>query len=210
MALDRLLELRLKSAEITNAKIISIDYVFDDDSKSNFVKDLMTKISDNLVVSKVSSSQGSNNITKLLIPINLNSKHWVGLAVEYDPNKITIYYMASERKQIPRFLKDNLKDGLVELYPGLHIKVIELQVAGQKYNNCGVETIENLIAMCGVPRLPEDEALVIHSLLCEDSLLDHGMGTTSMTMIKKVTYAQLRDDDNSICLVQLKPVFHLY
>ncbi|WP_342267703.1 hypothetical protein [Candidatus Tisiphia endosymbiont of Empis tessellata] len=172
--MDQILELYLKSAGIKDAKIISADCVFDDASKFDFVKNLLAKIpvefavSDNVISDSIS---GSNNITKLLIPINLYNKHWVGLALKHSLDKIIAYYMDSENRTMPKTLKSSFEVGLAKLYPNLHIEITEQQVQSQKYNNCGPEVIENFIAICGGIRVTEEEALDIHSLLFEDSVL---------------------------------------
>ncbi|WP_342256968.1 tetratricopeptide repeat protein [Rickettsia endosymbiont of Aspidapion aeneum] len=180
-AMDQLLELRLKSTGIENAKIISADYVFNDSSKFDFIRDLLAKIPVEFTVSdNINGSNDNHNITKLLIPINLYNKHWVGLVLEHSSDKVTVYYMDSENKPMTKILRSSFEDELAKLYPDLHIKITEQQVQEQKYNNCGLEVIENLIAMCCGIRVTQDEALALHSLLFQDSVLKQGIIDTSL------------------------------
>jgi hypothetical protein len=79
--------------------------------------------------------------------------------------------MDSEGKSIPAALRNSLASGLSKSYPNFHIEITEQQVQDQKYNNCGLEVIENFIAICGISRVSEDNALAVHSLLFEQSLL---------------------------------------
>ncbi|WP_425361607.1 Ulp1 family isopeptidase [Candidatus Tisiphia endosymbiont of Ceraclea dissimilis] len=171
-AMDTILKLRLKSTGIENVKSVSIDHAFNESSKLYFAKDLRAKISSGFSDNIKANSSNDNNTTKLLIPINLDNKHWVGLVIEHSSDKIIAYYMDSEGEYIPEILKNSLENELVKLYPSLHIKIIEQPVASQKYNNCGLEVIENLVASCGIPRITEDEVVAIHSLLVEDKQLN--------------------------------------
>jgi hypothetical protein len=83
-------------------------------------------------------------------------------------------------------LRSSFEGELAKLYPNLHIEITEQQVQEQKYNNCGLEMIKNLIAMCGGIRVTEEEALEAHSLLFEDSVLKQGIINTPLVIISRI------------------------
>ena len=55
---------------------------------------------------------------------------------------------------------------------GVSVNLREIELELQKYNNCGPEVIENFIFyLTDGNRLSQEEAIVLHSLLLENSLL---------------------------------------
>lgn len=169
-AIERILELRLQSASINadHARIIHPHYILNEATALAFTKDLAAQIS--AVVMDTSSE-----VTPiLLIPVNINNQHWVGMTVEFIEGNVIITYMDSEASPMPKSLNEQLKAELITLYPNTNVEIVEKAVEVQQYNNCGLEVIENLIAAVagGEARIQQEEALAIHSVLYEQYLVE--------------------------------------
>lgn len=156
-AMDELLNLRLKSANVEKVEILSLDYTFDGtmESAKRLAADIFTKSED-----------------KVLIPLNLYGKHWVGIAIDKsESGKVNISYMDSERNEMPTLLKEGLMQHLTAAYPERQVTIQETEVEQQQYNDWGPATIENLVKhfqTIGDKINPED---ILQSLLFEDMLL---------------------------------------
>lgn len=160
-AMDAILELRLETVkDISNleTKLFSPSYVWDN-SKATTEK-LCNEISNDL--------KNTNQHTTLLIPLNLYGKHWVGIAIAKSEEGIKISYMDSENNPIPDILKVTLKEVLSD---SKGLEIAEVKVPLQHYDNCGPETIENLIGHVSGYRIDEDSALTIHSILVGDTII---------------------------------------
>jgi uncharacterized protein with HEPN domain len=173
VAIDRMLELRLKNEEIgtEHARIITPKYIFNETNTLPFVKDLVSQIS------RVSITTEENNKIarpKFLVPININNKHWVGMTVEFIDGRIIVTYIDSEANPMSKSLSNGLKAELESSYPDLTIEITEKEVELQKYNNCGLEVIENLIAAATdeTVRIDQEDALAMHSILYEQYLIE--------------------------------------
>ena len=166
IGMDELLTLRLEAADQMDVKTIMPNYVYDG-SKEN-AKKLANEISNNLG-------------EKSLIVLNLFGKHWVGLVIEKDAETIDIQYMDSEQEIMPSQLQESLISQVAQDFPQHNIQVTTTELESQKYNNCGPEVIENITShLLGWGRTTsQEDAVAIHSVLLEDSLMSGLMGETS-------------------------------
>jgi tetratricopeptide (TPR) repeat protein len=158
--MDQLLKLRLKSTEVEGVKILNPNYVWDDSRAS------AEKLSHDIFTASI-------NRQKTLVTLNLYGKHWVGIAVDQGESNIKVSYMDSEQQAIPILLKRDLVNILSAAYPNRRVDISETKLEHQKYNNCGLETIENLIAYVnGAERtVTQEGAMILHSVLLENALL---------------------------------------
>lgn len=106
---------------------------------------------------------------KVIIPSNIEGKHWVGFLFQKTADSLKVLYLDSEHNK----LAVNLKNQVIEYFQKEYqdVLIIEEVVERQKYNNCGPEVIENFIKYLGKERLPQDETVYYHSQLLEQSLL---------------------------------------
>ena len=106
---------------------------------------------------------------KIIIPSNIEGKHWVGFLFQKTADSLKVLYLDSEHNK----LAVNLKNQVIEYFQKEYqdVLIIEEVVERQKYNNCGPEVIENFIKYLGKERLPQDETVYYHSQLLEQSLL---------------------------------------
>lgn len=72
---------------------------------------------------------------------------------------------------MPNALKESLLDEFTALYPMYQIHLAEVVLEQQKYNNCGPEVIENFILYMTGHRLPQEDAVIVHSMLFEEQLM---------------------------------------
>ena len=157
VAMDKLLHLRLKSISMDeDVEVISPDNIFDGTTESakRLAMEIGPKIKD-----------------KVLVNLNLYNKHWVGIVIDKGENEINLHYMDSEQQKMPAVLKEKFLETLSRVYPDYQLGLIEDKLEQQKYNNCGLEVIENFICYLTSQRLSQDDASPIHSLLFEESLL---------------------------------------
>ncbi len=124
-----------------------------------------------MLIHKITSYLTKSSTNKSLIPLNLYSKHWVGIIIEQNTYNISITYMDSEQNNIPELLRENLLEAMILAFPQYQIDMIEAELEPQKYNNCGLEVIENFMEYLTGYRLSQDDALSIHSLLYQDSIM---------------------------------------
>lgn len=163
--MDELLALRLEAADQMNVTTIMPNYVYDGSEES--AQKLANEISNNL---------GERS----LVVLNLFGKHWVGLVVEKGAETIDIQYMDSEQEMIPAVLKEQLINQITINCPGHNIQFTDTELEPQKYNNCGPEVIENITShLLGWGRTTsQEDAVAIHSVLFEDSLIPSLLGET--------------------------------
>ena len=57
----------------------------------------------------------------------------------------SILSLDSEQQAIPMLLKEKLVEILAIVHPERQINIIEREIELQRYNNCGLEVIENFI-----------------------------------------------------------------
>lgn len=157
VAMGELLELRLKSTDINeNIETFSPNYVFYNSNSSaiRLANDIATKTS---------------NI--LLVNLNLYGKHWVGIVIDKTAGEVKVHYMDSEQQPIPDLLKENLVEALIVANPVLQTNITETELEPQKYSNCGPEVIENFMLYLTGQRLSQEDAVPVHALLFEDSIM---------------------------------------
>lgn len=134
------------------------------------MQDLVAQIK----AAEVGKNSNKGTETKLLIPINLNNQHWVGISVEFVDGKLKVIYMDSERTAMPELLKTGLKAGLPKIYPNIVIEVEEKEVTKQETNDCGLQVIENLIEEVAgeAAKIPPELALKAHTIFYVQGLLE--------------------------------------
>jgi hypothetical protein len=157
LAMEKLLQLRLETIHLEDKiDTFSPNYVFDDSNVSalRLAKDITTKIRDTLLVN-----------------LNLHGKHWVGIVVEKAAGEINIHYMDPEQQAMPALLKKMLAETLAMANPEQRINITETELEPQKYNNCGPEVIENFMQYLTNHRLSQEDAVPVHALLYEDSIM---------------------------------------
>jgi hypothetical protein len=106
---------------------------------------------------------------KVILPGNIEGKHWVGFLFQKTVDSLKVLYLDSELGK----LAVSFRNQFIEYFQGEYQEVLMIEevVERQKYNNCGPEVIENFIKYLGKERLPQDEAVYYHSQLLEQSLL---------------------------------------
>ena len=171
-AMKNILDLRLKSAslDIEKAIVIHPNYVFSEETAQVFVNDLVDQIS----ATGLGRESGRNAEQKLLIPVNLYGKHWVGIVVESADGKVKVTYMDSEGNSMPATLKECLEAELTWIYPNAGIEVTEQVVEQQASNNCGLHVIENLIAAVvgAEAKIDQKNVLAVHTTLYEQAVVE--------------------------------------
>ena len=110
---------------------------------------------------------------KILAPINLYDRHWAGLIAERaDGTSWLLTYIDPENQPIPTVLENKLRQHFAELAPEHKITIRQRQVETQKYGNCGPEVVENFIEYLIGQRVSQEAAVLLHSRLMEDHLLN--------------------------------------
>ena len=147
---------------------------------------------------------------KVIIPCNIEGKHWIGFLFQKTVDSLKILYLDSEHGK----LAVSFKNQFIEYFQGEYQEVLMIEevVERQKYNNCGPEVIENFIKYLGKERLPQDEAVYYHSQLLEQSLLSLSMkrfldyDDYIMTTVPSVSYDILMLCQTSVSHKQSTPV----
>ena len=193
LALKNLLELRLKSA-------------IEDDKLLKGIKVLGAKIIDihhnvmsahNKIISLsngIASLYKDNKDTKyilvpILVPKNSLVYHWVGLIITKEDNGLSIVYIDSENHKDIALLQTLFTYHLQELLPYLHVSFKQISVEQQKYNNCGLELIENFVYFLSEKRADQEIAPYLHSELYVQNLIieyyeqnSRDIGTTNIPL----------------------------
>ena len=174
--MERMLKLRLglvSKDEDVELLLIDGGEFYDENTSEIIAKEIASK----------SAKQLQNGVKKLLIPLNLYGKHWVGISIELvkegevldgRKSKIVVNYMDSEGNPMPKNLQESLRAELAGSHPDSTIEMTEKEVARQESNDCGPETVENLVAEAakeGV-RISPEETLAMHSMLYEQYLIE--------------------------------------
>ena len=104
---------------------------------------------------------------KLLVPLNLYNRHWVGLVIEEeDKDSLRVVYIDPENKAMPERLQAKLKEAFKD-----RASFSQYRTEPQKYGNCGPEVIENFVQYLTGQRASQEEAVPLHSALVERQLL---------------------------------------
>jgi uncharacterized protein YehS (DUF1456 family) len=115
---------------------------------------------------------------KVIIPCNIEGKHWVGIIIETESHVIKFTYLDAEQNGMYLILKDQIIEcSQVTKRPFL---IEESSPEKQKYNNCGPELIENFVYYLTATRATQENAIYLHSLLYETSLLNQEYSYTKI------------------------------
>ncbi len=158
-AIEEILELRLKSAnayDVNKVKIITLS-----ESWYNSMG----------ILEEIAQAVRFCKESKILIPLNIYNKHWVGMAIDIYSSTIKINYMDPEQNVVPAMLKDKLMGIIAKKCPKHYIEFRETKLEKQMFNNCGPEVIENFVNHLTGHRLSQDITVQVHSALLEDTLL---------------------------------------
>lgn len=121
----------------------------------------------------------SNSLSKadvILVPLNLNSSHWVGIVFAKQEGTLLVTYMDSENSAIPEKLLDKLMIGLAK-QGYVNVEFTQEDLASQISNNCGPEMVENFVLYLTGSRITQHEAVPYHSQLLERDLLSNDVCT---------------------------------
>jgi ankyrin repeat protein len=154
--INKLLALRLDNSCIEGVK--TVDPVLWSDSFST-----IERLS-NEIVSNLGGDTG-----KILVPLNLYGKHWVGIITEKSASKVNLTYMDSEQQKMPALLREQLTTQIAASFE-CQVSITEPKLELQKFNNCGVEMIENFLLYLTGCRLSQEKAVEFHSWLLEEDL----------------------------------------
>jgi hypothetical protein len=110
---------------------------------------------------------------QVVVPINLDNKHWLGLLFKGFVDRVEVTYMDSEQRAMLPQLMEELAHGFgMNNYQS---SFLTAKLVPQSYNNCGYEVIENFMYYLTGTRATQGGAMYAHSLLVENSLLDPGI-----------------------------------
>lgn len=164
-AIENILNLRLKSEvddiffhtiKITKAKIID---------KSNSV---FTLSQVNLLTREITKIISFSKTTQsILVPILIEQGellyHWVGIVIIKRDSALTINYLDSENQLAPSIIEGSLVYKLQNIFSEFSVLFKYIVVEQQRYNNCGLELIENFVNYISGSRLEQEVAPYLHS-----------------------------------------------
>lgn len=161
--IDEILNLRLKTLDsnklsIDKVKAIKADFIFNSDTTSA-----------KQIVFEALSSITQDGYTKVLVPYNIENKHWVGMVFELENNEVFITYFDPENHQAPKRLISDL--ALVMDKLGIQYSFKEILVSTQTSDNCGPELVEDFIQYLTGERVEERHVVDYHSELLSNYLL---------------------------------------
>ena len=107
----------------------------------------------------------------VLVPYNIENKHWVGMIFKKHSDGFEVVYSDPENKAVESVLFSSLERVLGDMGQKLGFK--QDSVKTQKYKNCGSEVIENFMYYLTGSRVEEEETVIYHSKLVENCLLEH-------------------------------------
>ena len=156
---EKILKLRVKDLNLgNNIKILPAKYQ---------LSQMNTGI-DQMIEEAIALNLKNQDV--ILVPYNIENKHWVGLVITKNNNILQINYLDSENKAIPENLLLALESKNNELHS--NIKISQVIVEQQEFNNCGPEAIENMVLLLTGDRInPQEDVVPFHSQLIEDNLL---------------------------------------
>jgi tetratricopeptide (TPR) repeat protein len=156
-ALDQILGLRLKEIGHNGKAVVLQSQYFEEGFAKKLANDVVVMLS-------------SGDAETVFAPVNLYNKHWLGLSFKWLGAKIEVTYMDSEQRAIVPRLKEGLERGLA--MNGYQTQFSVARLEQQRYNNCGLEVIENFVYYLTGTRATQETAVYVHSLLVENNLLD--------------------------------------
>jgi|GEM_PF-1299266 len=144
----------------------------------------------------------------VLVPYNIENKHWVGLIFQKSGDEYKVRYIDPENKPIEPRLLSSLKEELCTIGQKFDLQQVKLEK--QKYKNCGAEVVENFVYYLTGDRIKTDKAVIYHSKLLEKALLDlaplnlsHYNTDTINSMISKDVAILESDQGSLITLIGL-------
>jgi len=149
-AIRSILTLRIEDAGVDNTKVVSNNYSFID-SNNNNIDDLLVELA-------------AIDLPVILAPLNLFDRHAIGLMFIKQESSTLLYYIDPENQPIPQDLE--------QIFKKYQLDTKQLTLEFQRYANCGPEVIEDFMLCLTGKRLPQEEAILYHSLLVERNLLD--------------------------------------
>ena len=158
-ALNTLLELRLQKIEVPQKNAHRVPAIYFDEQW------------DTLYQLVESITQNTSSV--FLVPMNLYDRHWADLVVEKEKDDhYLLTYIDPENQPIPTVLEFKLRQHFAELAPEQKVIIRQRKVETQKYGNCGPEVVENFIEYLTGQRVFQEAAVLLHSRLTEDHLLN--------------------------------------
>ena len=195
--LSKMLDLRLKSLN-DNVNIMSKTTVLDaihltkiGEHKHNYdaAGDSLISLVELVISRYVENPIIENILVPILIPQSKDTLHWVGMMFKNLGTQIDVNYTDSENVPILEIYRDTILSYLQQLLPQTNTTFTQIKVEEQRYNNCGLELIENFIQMLTGTRVSQENAPYLHSeLLVQKLIMDDiqsvigGKITTSATL----------------------------
>lgn len=163
--MNEILQLRIASVEDETTKQINVlpSYITDTEKgRQNF----------HGAVNRLVCETNENEITllPLLVTVENNINHWVGLISEHSSNGIVVSYLDSENSSW-KGLNEYILDSFKHIHPNNKVSFRKIAVEQQRYNNCGSELIENFIFYITGCRTEQESAIYLQSSLWEQSLI---------------------------------------
>jgi hypothetical protein len=175
LALKNLLELRLKSViegdkasksiKVLESRVVDINH------KAIFAQTKIIDMSESIINIYNTDKAINHILIPILIPKNALVYHWVGVAVTKTENELSIAYLDSENHKDVALLQTLLTYNLQKLFPNLYVSFKQISVEQQKYNNCGLELIENFVFYLTGVRITQEEAPYVHNELWLQKLI---------------------------------------
>ena len=150
--LDEILNLRLGNRK--GVKALKAEYVLEGN-----------KTDASSIVDQVIKAESSI----VLVPYNIEGKHWTGLIFLKDSFNVAIKFIDPEVKEMPKLLKEELTDLFSKA--GLEAVFMEVELEQQTANNCGAEVIEEFMHEVAGERVYQEDAVPYHSHLLAESLI---------------------------------------
>lgn len=167
LALNNLLKVRLESViegtkALKSIKVLETSVV---DIHNNVIpiENKIIALNEDIISIYKTDKAVKHVLVPILIPVNALIYHWVGVAVTKEGNELFISYLDSENNKDNKLLQTLLIYHLQKSFPYLYISYKQIPVEQQKYNNCGLELIENFIFYLTGERASQEEAPYVHS-----------------------------------------------
>ena len=161
---ENILYLRLDIANLKNEVAVSKPLLLIENNVS----------SSSQLTLKIKELLSNDDNTKILIPLNIDNRHWVGLVISDG----IAHYMDSEN--------NIASDSLMALLASVGISLKQIQVEHQKYNNCGPEMIENFIWYLTGYRADQQNAVAIHSTIFEEEILQEAKAHKAHVQLQRI------------------------
>lgn len=167
---EKILKLRIKDFNIRDKiKILPARYQLSQDNTG------VDEIIEELIALKLRDEE------IVLIPYNIENKHWVGLIVTNNNNGLQINYIDPANAAIQENLL--IAFGSKKQETECDITLSQITVEQQKFNNCGPEVIENMVLLTTGDRIiNQEDVVLIHSHLLEQELLGASLYEIDLSM----------------------------